>query len=88
MDPARVADLAHRPADRGEVHRSFAEHQVLVNSSNHVFDVNVHDSWSPPLEQGRNVAFVRAVHVADVDRELEEGMIDPIIQRQTGPVYQ
>ena len=80
VDASFVADLAERPHHRGEVHRPLAEHQVLVNALNHVFDMDVHDPWPPVPEQIGDVAFLQAMDVAQVDRQLKERVAKSLVE--------
>ena len=47
VNAALEIDLAKCAADRPEFHRSLTEHQVFVNTANHVFDMDVPDAGSP-----------------------------------------
>ena len=49
--------------------------------SNHVLDMDVQDPRPPtPSAEGRDVTFVRAVDVPEVDRELEEWVANSFIE--------
>jgi hypothetical protein len=75
-----IADVTERPTDRWKVHRPFAEHQVLVDTPAHVFDMNVDDACPPALQQDSDVALVQAMDVPKVDRQLKQRVANPFIE--------
>ena len=80
VNPFVITDLAERSANRREIHRPLAEHQVLMNIFDHVFDMDVHDA-RPPLAQERgNVSFSGTMDVSQVDCQLQKRMLEPLVE--------
>ncbi|SRR6266849_9539635 len=50
MDAALVPDLVQHSQHWNEIDLAFTEHQVLVNSAAHVFDMNVPETIFPTTE--------------------------------------
>src|SRR5262249_5084230 len=74
------ADLVERTNDRRGGKLAPSEHQMLMDSCDHVFNMNIDNPAAPARDQGRDRALAHAVNMTDVDRELEQWMADPLIQ--------
>ena len=80
VDSPRITDLMECLEDGREVHRPLAEHQVLVDAAYHVLDVDVEDARTPAEKMIGDRAFLDAMHVAEVDRQVEERVADLAIE--------
>jgi hypothetical protein len=80
VDPACVADLPECAQDRSKIHRPFTKHQVFVDALDHILDMDVHDPRSPLLDQLGNVAFIRAMGMAEVEGQLKERVPNPGVE--------
>src|SRR5208337_3785686 len=80
VDSPRIMDLMECLEDCRKVHGSRAEHQVFVDAAYHVLDVQVEDARSPAEKMIGDRAFLDAMDVPNVHRQVEKRVADPAIE--------
>src|SRR5271165_2433033 len=80
VDSPRIMDLMECLEDGRKVHGTRAEHQVLMDAAYHVLDVQVEDAWSPAEKMIGDRAFLNAMDVPEVHRQVEKRVADLVIE--------
>ena len=80
VETAAIVGLAEGGEDGREVHFSIAEHQVLVDTGSHVFDVDVDDFAFPLPNVVGNGKLPQAMQMANVERQLDIGCVQALLQ--------
>src|SRR5208283_2783957 len=80
VDSTRVVNLMECLEDGRKVHGSRAEHQVLLDAAYHVLDVQVEDARSPAEKMIGDRAFLDAMDVPEVYRQLEKRVANLAIE--------
>jgi|TARA_B100002003_G_scaffold137918_1_gene127540 hypothetical protein len=63
---ARKLDFPKRLQNRWEFHFAVTEHEMLVNATPHILDVNIHDSWAPTANLVIDRQLALAMQVAEI----------------------
>src|SRR5271166_1262447 len=80
VDSPRIMDLMECLEDGRKVHGSRAEHQVFMDAAYHVLDVQVEDARSPAEKMIGDRAFLDAMDMPDVHRQVEKRVADLAIE--------
>ena len=89
MQSAPVINLAKRGDDRREVDRAVAKEKMVVDPTNHVLDMDIHDSSLPGQDVVLRRLLLDAVQVPDIEREVEQGVLNSLIKfGEIAPWYQ
>src|ERR1700693_5254303 len=76
VQAASVPRFSLCPQRRREIDRPFTEHEMFMDTTHHVLDMDVHDPRSPSPEVACDVTLLETMDVADIYRELEQRVPD------------
>lgn len=68
VDASLVARLGKRIDHGCKIHFALAKHQMLMDSSLHVLEVDIHQHLSPTFDIVRQWHLAEAVQVSDIQR--------------------